>query len=75
MPMYRRARHGVGYLPQEASIFRGLTVEENIRAVLEVHVKDKAAREKKLDELWTSFTFASFATAQRCPYRAANAVA
>lgn len=55
MPMYRRSRLGVGYLPQEASIFRGLTVEENIRAVLEVHVKDKTAREKKLDELLDEF--------------------
>jgi lipopolysaccharide export system ATP-binding protein len=55
MPMYRRARLGVGYLPQEASIFRGLTVEENVRAVLEVHVKDKAEREKKLDELLEEF--------------------
>src|ERR1700709_2847539 len=51
MPMYRRSRLGVGSLPQEASIFRGLTVEQNIRAVLEVHVKDKVQREKKLDEL------------------------
>jgi lipopolysaccharide export system ATP-binding protein len=55
MPMYRRARLGVGYLPQEASIFRGLTVEENIRAVLEVHVKDKKLREQKLDELLEEF--------------------
>ncbi|OWV96213.1 LPS export ABC transporter ATP-binding protein [Rhizobium sp. R693] len=55
MPMYRRSRLGVGYLPQEASIFRGLTVEENIRAVLEVHINDKAAREKKLDELLDEF--------------------
>jgi lipopolysaccharide export system ATP-binding protein len=55
MPMYRRSRLGVGYLPQEASIFRGLTVEQNIRAVLEVHVKDKAQREKKLDELLEEF--------------------
>ncbi|MBX4955123.1 LPS export ABC transporter ATP-binding protein [Rhizobium lentis] len=55
MPMYRRSRLGVGYLPQEASIFRGLTVEENIRAVLEVHVKDKAAREQKLNELLEEF--------------------
>ncbi len=55
MPMYRRSRLGVGYLPQEASIFRGLTVEENIRAVLEVHEKDKAEREKKLDELLEEF--------------------
>ena len=56
MPMYRRARLGVGYLPQEASIFRGLTVEENIRAVLEVHDKDKAQREKKLDSLLAEFS-------------------
>nr|WP_319641107.1 LPS export ABC transporter ATP-binding protein [Rhizobium acaciae] len=55
MPMYRRSRLGVGYLPQEASIFRGLTVEENIRAVLEVHVKDKAEREQKLNELLEEF--------------------
>ena len=55
MPMYRRARLGVGYLPQEASIFRGLTVEENIRAVLEVHVKDAKAREEKLDSLLEEF--------------------
>ena len=56
MPMYRRARLGVGYLPQEASIFRGLTVEENIRAVLEVHDKDKARREEKLDSLLAEFS-------------------
>jgi lipopolysaccharide export system ATP-binding protein len=55
MPMYRRARLGVGYLPQEASIFRGLTVEENIRAVLEVHQKDRKKREQKLDELLEEF--------------------
>ncbi|WP_210288308.1 MULTISPECIES: LPS export ABC transporter ATP-binding protein [unclassified Rhizobium] len=55
MPMYRRSRLGVGYLPQEASIFRGLTVEENIRAVLEVHENDKATRERKLDELLEEF--------------------
>ncbi|TCU18059.1 LPS export ABC transporter ATP-binding protein [Rhizobium sullae] len=58
MPMYRRSRLGVGYLPQEASIFRGLTVEENIRAVLEVHEKDKTEREKKLDELLEEFHIA-----------------
>ena len=56
MPMYRRARLGVGYLPQEASIFRGLTVEENIRAVLEVHDKDKTRREHKLDSLLAEFS-------------------
>ena len=46
MPMYRRARLGIGYLPQEASIFRGLTVEHNIRAVLEVVEKSRKEREK-----------------------------
>ncbi|QRM54010.1 LPS export ABC transporter ATP-binding protein [Sinorhizobium sp. BG8] len=56
MPMYRRARLGVGYLPQEASIFRGLTVEENIRAVLEVHQRDKTRREQKLDSLLAEFS-------------------
>jgi lipopolysaccharide export system ATP-binding protein len=55
MPMYRRARLGVGYLPQEASIFRGLTVEENIRAVLELHENDRQKRDAKLDELLNEF--------------------
>ncbi|MBO6900344.1 MAG: LPS export ABC transporter ATP-binding protein [Rhizobiaceae bacterium] len=55
MPMYRRARLGIGYLPQEASIFRGLTVEGNVRAVLEVTEKDRKAREHKLDELLEEF--------------------
>jgi len=55
MPMYRRARLGVGYLPQEASIFRGLTVESNIRAVLEVAEKDRKKRERTLDELLEEF--------------------
>lgn len=55
MPMYRRARLGVGYLPQESSIFRGLSVENNIRAVLEVVEKDKARREADLDALLEEF--------------------
>jgi lipopolysaccharide export system ATP-binding protein len=55
MPMYRRARLGVGYLPQEASIFRGLSVEDNIRAVLEVHDNNKERREAKLDSLLDEF--------------------
>jgi lipopolysaccharide export system ATP-binding protein len=58
MPMYRRARLGVGYLPQEASIFRGLTVEDNILAVLEVHEKDRKKRETKLNELLEEFHIA-----------------
>ncbi|MCY0093202.1 LPS export ABC transporter ATP-binding protein [Hoeflea ulvae] len=55
LPMYRRARLGVGYLPQEASIFRGLSVEANIRAVLEVVEKNRAGREEKLDSLLSEF--------------------
>ncbi|MBX3530271.1 MAG: LPS export ABC transporter ATP-binding protein [Rhizobiaceae bacterium] len=55
MPMYRRARMGIGYLPQEASIFRGLTVEGNIRAVLETVEKNRTARERKLDQLLEEF--------------------
>ncbi len=55
MPMYRRARLGIGYLPQEASIFRGLTVEDNIRAVLEVVHKSRKERELNLDALLEEF--------------------
>ena len=50
LPMYRRARLGIGYLPQEASIFRGLSVEDNIMAVLEVVEPDRARRREALDE-------------------------
>jgi len=56
LPMYRRARLGIGYLPQEASIFRGLTVEKNIRAVLEVVEPDRSKREATLDELLAEFS-------------------
>jgi len=55
LPMYQRARLGIGYLPQEASIFRGLTVEQNIRAVLEVVEPDKRKREAELDSLLDEF--------------------
>jgi len=55
LPMYRRARLGVGYLPQEASIFRGLSVEENIRAILEVVEPDRARREDDLEALLYEF--------------------
>ncbi len=55
LPMYRRARLGIGYLPQEASIFRGLNVEDNIRAVLELTVPDKAQREAELEALLDEF--------------------
>jgi lipopolysaccharide export system ATP-binding protein len=55
-PMYRRARLGIGYLPQEASIFRGLSVENNIRAVLEVVEPNKKERERQLDALLDEFS-------------------
>jgi len=51
LPMYRRARLGIGYLPQEASVFRGLSVEDNIRAVLEITQPDPKKREDELDGL------------------------
>jgi lipopolysaccharide export system ATP-binding protein len=54
-PMYRRARLGIGYLPQEASIFRGLSVENNIRAVLEIVEPSKKERERQLDALLDEF--------------------
>jgi len=56
LPMYRRARAGIGYLPQEASIFRGLSVEDNIRAVLEVVEANREAREAMLDSLLAEFS-------------------
>ena len=58
LPMYRRARLGLGYLPQEASIFRGLTVENNVRAVLEVSMPERDKREQTLDELLAEFSIA-----------------
>ena len=56
LPMYQRARLGIGYLPQETSIFRGLSVEDNIRAVLELVEPKKAGRERKLRELLDEFS-------------------
>ena len=56
LPMYRRAKLGIGYLPQEASIFRGLSVEDNIRAVLELHYDDHTEMMNRLDELLAEFS-------------------
>jgi lipopolysaccharide export system ATP-binding protein len=55
LPMYRRARLGIGYLPQEASVFRGLTVEQNIMAALDVVEADRHQRETQLDALLAEF--------------------
>ena len=55
LPMYRRAILGLGYLPQETSIFRGMTVAQNIMAVLEVAEPDRKAREERLDQLLAEF--------------------
>jgi len=56
LPMYRRARLGIGYLPQEASIFRGLSVEDNIRAILEVSEEDQEKRDAVLEDLLAEFS-------------------
>lgn len=58
LPMYRRARLGIGYLPQEASIFRGLSVEDNIKAVLEHVEPSRKARKERLDSLLEEFSIA-----------------
>ena len=56
LPMYRRARLGIGYLPQEMSIFRGMTVEDNIMSILEIAVPEKRKRREKLEELLSEFS-------------------
>ena len=64
LPMYRRARLGIGYLPQEASIFRGLSVSDNIRAILEASEPDRDRREAMLDDLLAEFSISHL---QRTP--------
>lgn len=56
LPMYRRAKFGIGYLPQEMSIFRGLSVEDNIMAILEISVPDRKRRRDRLEELLSDFS-------------------
>lgn len=56
LPMYRRAKMGIGYLPQEASIFRGMSVEDNIRSILELSISGRRQQQKMLDELLAEFS-------------------
>jgi len=58
-PMHKRAQLGIGYLPQEASIFRGLSVENNLMAVLEILIQDPEIRKKRFDELVAEFRLSS----------------
>lgn len=55
LPMYRRARFGIGYLPQEVSIFRGMSVEDNIMAILEIVERDRHKRRERLEDLLSEF--------------------
>jgi lipopolysaccharide export system ATP-binding protein len=56
LPMYRRAKLGIGYLPQEMSIFRGLNVEDNIMAILDISEKNRHKRRERLEELLSEFS-------------------
>jgi len=56
LPMYRRAQLGIGYLPQEMSIFRGLSVQDNIAAILDIAVSDRHKRRQRLEELLSEFS-------------------
>lgn len=56
LPMYKRARLGIGYLPQESSIFRGMTVEQNIQAVAELFIQDRSELNNRVDQLLEEFS-------------------
>jgi len=56
LPMYRRAKLGIGYLPQEMSVFRGLNVEDNILAILEIAEPDRTRRRERLEDLLSEFS-------------------
>ncbi len=56
LPMYRRAKMGIGYLPQEMSIFRGLSVEDNIMSILDISERDRHKRRERLEELLSDFS-------------------
>lgn len=56
LPMYRRAKLGIGYLPQEMSVFRGMNVQDNIASILDISVKDRQKRRERLEELLSEFS-------------------
>lgn len=58
LPMYRRAKLGIGYLPQEMSVFRGMSVEDNIAAILDISQKNRHKRRERLEELLSEFSIA-----------------
>lgn len=59
LPLHKRSNLGIGYLPQESSIFKDLTVEENLSFAAEVHIKDSQAKEKRVEEMLQAFNIAS----------------
>ena len=74
-PMYRRAKAGIGYLPQEMSIFRGLTVEANIMAILEITEKHRHQRHERLEELLSDFSISHLRAAPALSLSGGNAAA
>ena len=72
MPMYKRADQGIGYLPQEASVFRSLSVEDNIRAMLETTTKSKAEIEETVEALLQEFHIEHVRNARGCNYPGVN---
>ena len=65
LPMYRRAKMGVGYLPQEMSIFRGMSVEDNIMSILDISQPDRHKRRERLEELLSEFSIEHLAPRSR----------
>ena len=73
MPMYKRAQHGIGYLPQEASVFRNLSIEDNIMSVLEFQDMTKQERINRMNGLLEEFSLTKIRKAKAISFRAANA--
>ena len=69
LPMYRRARLGIGYLPQEMSVFRGLNVEQNIKAILDIAEPDIRKRREKLEKLLSEFSIGHLRHTLLWPYQ------